>query len=768
MKCKKCGVINQEGSDYCSNCGNKLDIPNSKNNSKIIIIIVIIVLIGGCGGYFLIKSLTGFKDPFPSIDDLAIKDNNIIIPTKIGNSDNIFMDKLYKDYEKGTLNADEYIMQFAYAIYENDKLDNKYKNSKMDFSNIAELYKKAEKLQDELSDDTIIYLYQKYTLGNITLGDSEDNQGISIKNNLESYKVDKLVNADNNVSKLDKVKLSSDGHFLIYYSIEGANATTDANVNKIAEHLEYSVSEYKNKYGYEFKYNVQRTGNSGALFQSAYTRASNLLKENNIDDKYLEIAMPVFIVNLEGTNALGFYCPPLAWLEQRMVNIYNLFADYGKVVDIMTTTYGDPFFVVNSKSTDFDNMKLIASHELFHHYQNYICGNGEYTACPSGDFTIETTANLMTINVANVNKVDTALVDHAYSYIMDVESSLDKVGSKFGAIGYGAYIFGYNYSEIVPNGIKTMFNSVSYENPLKYIYDNSEGKYKEVFNTLAIKNLTLDYDNKVLIAATEDEVYYPNNHADITPNNHKMSENINYSSIHYYYINPNNYSKDAQLTFNSTNEDLTLQLFVYDENKYQHLYTYTLDKDFTINIDDFNYYYEVVIAIVNSEIEGSLNYTYEIDNSGDKEPTITAEDLNLKNNRSKIENSTIFNCHTIEDDEEFKIITQVRIEFDKKDKINDLFIKSTAQIKNYDPKNPAFKFAKNLVTTVINGIQLVYEEKFKDYKIITNDEDDRYSITLKINKDFYDVLNDGFSVQYEDKYDVIKEFESDGYYCTYE
>lgn len=774
MKCNKCGFDNQVNAEFCSNCGNKLNVPevNSKKSYKKVFIILGITLVLGIGIFLIINKANTFKDPFDDIDDLTINNEQMIIPQQIGKENNSIASKLEKDYEQGSINADDYIMQFAYSLYEQDKLNNKYKNSDMDFSLISELYKKAEELQDELSDDTILYLFKKMTLSDVTLGDDESDNELGIANGLKSYKVDKLVKSENNVSKLDKVKLSSNNHFLIYYTNEGKNAITNETVNDIANYLEYTVDSYKKDYGYDFKYDLVHSGNSGVLFESALVRAKKLLKKNGIDDKYLETAMPVYIIDLENSGALGSYAQPMSWLLTTVASIFNVFMEDNVKIDIVTTTYAFPFFVVNAKFDNFDDMKLVASHELFHHYQNYICGNGEYVICPSGNFTTETTADLMTSYVSKVNKKGTVLNIHDLLYIQDVESSIDKVGEKIGgsaAIGYGAYIFGYNFSEIVPNGIKVMFNSVAYENPLKYIYDNSQEKYKDVFNAMAQKNLTLDYDNKVLIAIDDNESpLYPNNHADISPLDHKISDNIDYSSIHYYYIKPNSYNEKAQLTFSGNSKDLTLQLFVYDENKYQHLYTYTLDKEFTINISDFSSYFEVAFAIVNSEIEGSKQYSYEINNEGNKEPTVTASLLNLKNNRDEIENSKTINCVNTEDDEQYKIITQVKILFDKKDKIKDLFIKSTAQIKNYDPNNPAYKFAKNLVTTVINGIQLVYKETFKDYKLITKDEDDKYSITLKINKDVYKALNDGFSITYKDKYELIKEFESDNYYCTYE
>ena len=132
-------------------------------------------------------------------------------------------------------------------------------------------------------------------------------------------------------------------------------------------------------------------------------------------------------------------------------------------------------FVVSSPLKDFEDKKIVLSHELFYHYQKYICGNGSYSDYPSGNFTVETTADQAAIQVVGVNKTGTAINNHAGSYIINGETIINQVGD-----GYGAFVFATNYAtSMVRNDANYMFNSMKtidtiksnfYEHFLKLIH----------------------------------------------------------------------------------------------------------------------------------------------------------------------------------------------------------------------------------------------------------------------------------------------------------
>lgn len=799
MKCNNCGFENVSGAEFCGNCGNSLiqnkehqNINNEqlstsqpqkkKSNKKLFIILGVLLGIVAIviAIILIINKVNKFDDPFDDIDDLTVVDTTT---SKKGfDESNSFTKKIEEDYKNGNLSKDEYIMQLAYSIYDTSKINYKYKSSKLDFNEPTELFKKFGSMINELSDDTVKYVFEKYTLSNVEWNVKEDPKVTgTVNNGIFDYEVKPLVNDNSDVSKLDNVKLSGNGNFLIYYTKEGSNAITDADANKIATFLETAVSGYKSMYNLDFHYDAQLSESSlgtvaevisFGLFSQSTTKASQLLKNNNIDTKYLNTAMPVYIIDtdVENTSALGYYVAPIGGFAETILRVYDIFESNGTQIDNMLTTYSFPFFVVSSALEDFDDTKIVLAHELFHHYQKYICGNGSYGECSSGNFTVETTADQAAIQVAGVNKTGTAINEHAGSYINDVESSIDRIGYKYNGdkgLGYGAFVFATNYADIVDNGANHIFNSLKTSKPLEYIYDNSNGKYKEVLLTTAKKNLTLDYSNKLLIGNSDGVLVYPPNHKEIGTDNFQESDAINYSSMHYYYINPSDYEEKTQISFNSSTDDLTLLLFVQENNSYKYLYTHSLNSEFVIDVNSFNNYEELVFVIVDSSISGKIMYKYELDNEGTKTPTVTAKSLKLETLEEKIDKFSSFVCHYVEEDNEYRTVTQIKLSFDKKDKINDMYFKGTIQMKNYNPDDPSFAIAQKIVSGLLYIMQHAYEEQFKYFKVITHEETDKYSVTFKITKNYYDALNNSLELDAETKYDIIKSIQAEGYICSY-
>ncbi len=712
-----------------------------------------------------INKSRGFKDPFDDVDILT--KTGVITNEKLRDM-NTLTKKLEEDYNSGNLSDDEYIMQSAYSIFEQDKLNSEYKDLYLDYYNPSTLLKEVNGMYDKLSDETLMYIYEKFTLADVTWNVSDDGEVRDMNNDNSDYQI-KLMDNDAKLSQLDQVKLSDNGNFLVYYTKQGHNAITDNDANRIAGILEQSVDTYKSKFGYDYKYiahfEVLSPDMSACPSVGAKSKACKLLKNNDIDIKYLNTAMPVYVIETGSEDVLGYYLPYFNELEQLVVKIETLLKDHGVPMSQAAATYSFPYFVVSSNMGSLDNTNIVTAHELFHHYQHYICGNGKYTECPEGNFTIETTANFASINVNNINKINTAINGHAAAFSRDSEISLDKA-----ADGYGAFVFTYNYADIVPNGSKYVLESVAAQNRLDYLADNAGDKYKDVLVTTAEKNLTHDYNNQLVIAARDGNYYYPSGHATIGYDNTIQTNSMDYSSSHYYYINPRGYKKGAQLSFSGNSRDLTLLLFIYEGNTYKKLYTYTLDSgngEFVINIDDFNHYGQVAFALVNSKINETLRYTYQLDINGTKTPTVTADSLNIKKETRDINDFNSFICSSVEDNSSYNVITQLKLSFNKKGKIDDMYYKGTIRLKEFAPDDPAYKFAKNLVSGAFKLMQIAYKEQFKYFKVITEEQDDRYMITFKITKNYYDALNNSLKIKGQTKYDIISEIEGEGFICHY-
>lgn len=426
--------------------------------------------------------------------------------------------------------------------------------------------------------------------------------------------------------------------------------------------------------------------------------------------------------------------------------------------------------MVDNNIDNWDDMKIVLSHELFHHYQEYICGDNDKTGnCLSGQFMTDATADLLSYyyNSQNINKYNTLLNGHAEDGVRYSYEPVDKAIEDPCGIGYRTFTFAYNYVSVVENGNKVLFESMKTTEPLKYLYNNSSGNYKKSLLLTAERNLTLDYENKLLIPMYEDKLYYPKNYKELGTINNKENTSIDYSSMHYYYINSKEYEENSQLSFNGSSDDLSLLFFIKENDSYKYLYTHTLNKEFTINVNEFRDYQEIVFAIVNSEISGVLSYSHELNNNGTKEVTVTPESLNLTPLEETLENISSITCYTLEEDEEYKTVYQIKVMFDKKDKVSDFYAKGSIQIKNYDPDDPIFVLSKKITSGLIYAMQQAYKESFKYYKIMTNDLDDTYSFTIKATKDFYNALKNNFDVISESKSDILKSIKQEGFKCKY-
>lgn len=784
VKCAKCGFENTKDSQFCGNCGfsqkpKEIKQREGKNKKTIFILLgIIMILIVTVVAVVILNKDSKFEDPFEDVDDIIF--NDIVNSTREYEHGDSLSSSLEKEFKENKITADEYIIQLAYSIYDYDKLGTKYKDLEIGTPNPTVLFKKAGELSDIISVDTAKYILEKYILSDVVWDVEEDANSSGMSNNTDKdYKVMPLVSNKTNLSKLNRAVLSSNGNFIIYYTTSGSNAITDSDANEIAKVLENVVTSYEKKFGLKFQYNPNlQEGVWGTLTEvlsfgglpQATTKAQKVLKKYNIDTKYLDTAMPVFIIDtdVENTNALGYYVQDSSLWNGFTKLIIKVFGESDAQMDSILTTYAFPFFVVSSSLDSFDNTKIVLAHELFHHYQQYICGDGSYGDCASGLFTTETTANFAAVQNLDVNKVGTSINNHATWYVSEVSSSIDKVGLEVhgeDSLGYGAFVFASNYDEVVKDGYNHLFQSMKYENPLKYLYDNSGGNYKKSMLLTAERNLTLDYNNKLLIPESDGVIYYPENYIELK--NYMEIITIDYSSMQYFYVNPNKFNDKDQIYFtNGQNSPLTLLLFVKEDGKYRCLYTHDLSNEFVINIKEFAYYEEVAFSIVNSSITGQATYITGVNDKLNKNVTVTAKDLGLKTIEDLLDKDS-FTCYSVEEDEDWYNVYQIKVGFNSKDKINQMYFKGTYKIKDYEENSLAFGIAQKVVSGLLRTFEQTYKQYFKNVKTIIYEGTDEYSVTFKITKNYYDALTSIVSNDSKDKLEIIKAIQNEGFVCEY-
>ena len=798
MRCSKCGNDNIDGNLYCSSCGEALTAsetpiekpevvqpvqkPKKKKGKGCLIALIVLLLIAGLivGGIFLFKKLTYFEDPFPDTDYLNNyqKSNNYTSVTS-------FTAKIEEDYKNGVINTDKYMLQLAYSIYNPDLLDPAYTTLINDYKNPRDLFSKFGNNLDQLSDDTKAYIFGKYSL-DFVQWDVENTETDNKSSDLNSSKYENVINTDAWVETLDSVILSKKGHFLLYYDAKGNYPVDKKKVEDLADFLEDAIVEYEKKYGlkYEYKSELQNWLKTPHA-KIAQDHAKSLLKKNDIDTKYINTAMPVYLINMGYSIDIPAYyngATGLGSLGQVIFQSEELFPGWIGVGDeelktpageiqtgTASSTYTFPYFVINSQISSMVDTKLISAHELFHHYQHYICGDGIYKDCASGGFTVETTANLVAIDSFYTNKKGTAISEHSADYSrVFTQDSIDTIRE-----GYPAYVFAYNYKELVPNGTKKLFNSLKHENALQYLYEESSGKYKNVLTLTAEKALTMDYKNKELLPYYEgqSDPIFPKNRAQLL-NYANRSDVINYSAIQYYYIDPTIYRDNIQLKVTKTSNDngnLILLLFNTKGNKYNMVFTHNLDKDFIINMKDFEKVGDLAIAIINVSPNTNLNY-YISTNIGSDTPTTSPNMLKMSigktsRNRRKTASTSSIVCYQTEESEMYKTTYQVKVSFDNKDEVNDMYVKGTIEM---DEDNPAFKIAKTVTSGLVLVLKQKYKEQFGKISLRTYDEGSKYVILGRVKKDYYTAIKGSFNTDSTSKEDIFNAIQNEGFICTYE
>lgn len=784
--CSNCGVENEFDSGFCINCGTSLTgnpveevktevsvKPKKKKGKGCLIALIIILLIAGLivGGIFLYKKLTYFEDPFETSK-----------PVSSLSESNSFIKNLDNDYANGVITKDKYYEQLAYSIYEPAKLDSKYSSLKLDYANPSDL------LDDVLtSNDGISYETYSYVIGKYGLDYVEWNVDDAATTKKEETAIKKLGATDSHVNKLDHVLLSSNGNFLVYYTTEGINATDEKRAKAIAKYAESVIKEYKSKFNFDYKYEPVLVNYSICMetlydktmdspFDSSYCKARKLLKRNNIDEKYLKTAMPIYIIYTDNDNTtlLGGYNRKLNNAEYTRLNISGILTavfpeEAGEVVKIETdlglSTYAFPYFYVSSESKNMDDIELVTRHELFHHYQRYFCGDGEYKECSGGLFVMESSANLAALSTTKINHTNALFNGHSIEYMLDTEKSVDKV---WNGNGYASYVFIYNYSEIVKNGTKKVFRSLKKDDPLKYLYKQSDGKYKDVMLTMAEKNLTREYKNKLLLPVGGDYDEYPKNHIN-TNGQVYNNDTVDYSAMHYYYINPNNYDDGIQLNISKTSfetDNLYLLMFITKGDKYELVYTHNLNDRFVINMKDFKEIGDLTFAIVNTSYNTNINYLLNI-SYGAYEPTVTPKSLKLdkiSKNGGKNRSASKIVCSKVESEEYIKSTYQVLVSFDNKDEVNDFYVKGTVEMED----NAIFKIAKGVTTGAVFLLKQKYKEEFGKITLRTYDEGNRYIILGRVKDDYYTAIKSSFNTESTSKEDIFNAIQNEGFTCQYQ
>ena len=538
---------NQYNNNYQQQPINQPDGKHKKRMKTIIIITVIVIALIASGILLVFN-----------------KKNN----TQIQLNEMSIVDSLWKDYNSGNITIDEYVKYMLYADYDSDLLSNKYKSLKNvdlieidDF--IAEHY-------SELSNDTLRYYAEKINLKGITFELDKENETANNKVALSNLLFEEVHAATQKTTNLNKALLSKNGNFVVWYTTTGDSAIDYNTAKKVADGLESSVQQYTKLFGYNYSFNSNVISKG-----KTYNNQLKVLQSSNIDTEYLESAMQVYIVNYNHNSKAKYYYGTGKGRE--IINSILGGDEFGSIIY--------PYILIKpSAFDDYERLEQIYNHELFHHYQHEILCGQNNCSMSSDPYYADSTANWASSLITNKTTLKGFLNEWADVYRYNSNSLFGRYINEYGEekAAYAIYVYLYNYSSIVENGVYKIIQAMYKDNFLEYLEKNSTlEERKKIQKEIAIKNLTLNYTNNNLNVPIENRSMSNINDAiNIKKNDVILEEvGIGKNGIAYYNIN--------------LSENEALKIIVEKDNKYVDVILVAQDEN-----DDF-------VIIDNSDNKGN-------------------------------------------------------------------------------------------------------------------------------------------------------------------
>ena len=566
---------------------NEVKKPNKSKRDLLIILGVLAVVIIGVSLFFIFNKKDNNK---PNDDQTPIvKEEEKKIESTIT--------KLKTDYESGKIDVNKYFAELVNYDYDYDSLDKEYKTDEIIYTtgNISEIAELLEKHRSELSEESIRKLLEKATLQDVQVGNEVSvEQQSNVNNNVRVVPLNDTNNKDKIAShKLDKAYLSKNEHFIIWYTSVGNDAITKKQVIDIANELENSIKDYEEIFNIEYLYKPYYD----ELINKNYFKARETLKANGINAAKIDTAMNVYIYDTGSNGTLATYYNPIdtgVLIETIiLLGLDDLFMGESGIVSY-------PYIVMDKGTIQqsTENIKTVANHELFHHFQYLYCEGTEKQRCANGYYT-EATANLASVLVSEVSSTNNFLNGWAGRYTQELSGNLSTL-----ADGYGQFPYYYTYTKVVNDWASILTPALNSGNPTYYIKNNtSKEDLVKISEIVAYNTLAKKYDSKSLY--TDKNVTLKETIK--TPK--ILNQTINAGGIDYYEISRNNI-----VEFISGNNDYVgLKFYGYKDGVYTEL-VLNMDK-IEVDLTYYVRYDKFYIAVYNADISESNTYTLKVKES---------------------------------------------------------------------------------------------------------------------------------------------------------
>jgi len=497
-------------------------------------------------------------------------------------------------------------------------------------------------------------------LGNLNLEEIEDELGELMFSNIDfgldassnishqasSFFSQNVSAYSSTVTTLNRVKLSSAGHFVVFYTDAGDDQISDAKAAELAEMLEMIIAGYKDNLGFNYEY--EKLNNNTAKLK----KIQNVLRNANIDENILDSAMPVYVVNpyKNGSSTLASYAGR-RFKDLGAAVLVKLGALFGEeTAELYNSTPSYPFINILPSNANSESLAIVTAHELGHHYAGVYNYNTYGETGSDDDFIDETAPNWMAINVLPNQPVSNLINDNHYNYSYLSKSTGHKISeANPDFLGYPPVAFLQNYYEIVPDAKTIIMDAVFHGDALNYLYEKAgANNYQKVMVQLAEKNLTGDYGGKLV------NTVRPKGESLSCTDVCSKDYSINPSATKYLYFATSEY-QNTRITFDGTSDILGSIIGIRYDGNFDILSSGDTQKDILVSEDELKKYEVIAFAVASSSISEQGNFTISIIAKELEDLVVTAGNFDFGSIYSELQPG----CYEIDTDSLFDNFTNL-------------------------------------------------------------------------------------------------------------
>lgn len=455
----------------------------AQNITKLYIHIAIII-VALIFGFIVIKK--GIKFDLFKKDDKPVEKE--VIKTEVSNE--YLENQLLQDWKDKVLNVDEYFKNLLFAEYDKEYLSDRYyplKRSELplDTDFIASTY------TNKITDVTMNYYLNRVLLTGVTFDINAENQ--------EEKKDDVIAFADTVYASdftkkinLNRLVVSGNGNFVIWYTTTGGSAITIDQARAIANELEIARYAYDKMYNRYFTFKADFK-NEGTIRESQL----RVYEANGVDPSYLDNAMQVYVANYTETAAAKYV------VANKLTEIYDRL-QFGSVEGSIP----GPYLLIRASSynTSKERTMQIANRELFRHYQYNVYCPDETCLINDDPYYFDAMASYASAVATKkttfkgfLNEWSAFAREHSTS-LLD-EENINRYGIK--NISNALYLYLYFYANNVPDGAKRIVEALYKEKPFE-VLEKQAGDYKvQLIKKLAMEYINQNNGNANIIASPE-------------------------------------------------------------------------------------------------------------------------------------------------------------------------------------------------------------------------------------------------------------------------